>query len=408
MPRRKAKKSHGLATLVVVSLALILAATVGGLYVFGPGSSRGAVAVSIDGPSAVTSGDEVTYAVTVANADAQLDVADLTLEYPVGFLVTSVNPPATNAAGQSLFNLAPLAPGETATVTIRGRLLGAVGTAAEVRARLDYEPVNFSSSFRADAAAVTSIAAGRVHLTFDAPAVAVSPGQLAMSIAVENVAEFALNEVEVVLEVPEGITATSSTPPLANGAGELRYDLGSLEPGATWRAQVAADIVGDSGARRGIAVAVYQRIGGQRVIVERALREVEVVQPSATVALYVNQSTSSPASVPAGGVAQVAVEVRNVGSVALEQLNLQLRAMDAAFDLERATGDGWRVSPTAGLLQIDLPDLAPGEAMVRSIGIPVRGDAQLGASPSLWAAVGSVAYGEDWLAGSGSVSLVIQ
>jgi hypothetical protein len=414
MPRRSVKKSHGFITLVIIGLIVLLAATIGGLYVFGPGRSQGGVTVTVDAPVAVTSGDEITYLITVSNTDAALDVADLTLEYPVGFLVSSVNPPATNAAGQSLFNLAPLPVGGQATVTITGRLLGSVGTAAELRARLDYEPVNFSSSFRVDGAAITNIAASRVRLTFDAPTTAVSPGQLALAINVENMADLTLNGVEVVLEVPEGVTVTSSTPPLASTVGELRFDLGTLDPGSTWHAQVGADIVGDGGSRRGLAVAVYQRSGGQRVIVERALREVEVVQPTAALALVVNQSTSTSATASAGSVVPITALFRNAGTMPLENLSLRLR-LAGPVDWDRLTltngqRDGesiiWNSNSSDAGNELSL--LSTDAAGAVAIEVPIRADAAAGEVVQAVAVLTSAAYGEDWQATAGPIAITIQ
>ena len=415
MPRRSVvKKSHGLITLVIVGLVVLLAATIGGLYVFGPGRSQGGVTIIVDGPAAVTSGDEVTYSITITNADVALDVADLTLEYPVGFLIASVNPPATNAAGQSLFNLAPLPAGDHATVTVTGRLLGSVGTAAELRARLDYEPVNFSSSFRVDGAAITSIAASRVRLTFDAPTTAVSPDQIDLSVRVENMADLTLNGVEVVLEVPEGVTITSSTPPLASSVGEFRFDLGTLEPGSSWHAQVGADIVGDGGSRRGLAVAVYQRSGGQRVIIERALREIEVVQPTAALALVVNQSTSTSATASAGSVVPMTVLFRNAGTAPLENLSLRLR-LAGPVDWDRLTlasgqRDGesiiWNSSSAdAGNTLSLLPTDAAGAVAIE---VPIRADATAGEVVQAVAILPSAVCGEDWQLTAGPIAITFQ
>lgn len=406
MPRRQPKKSHGLATLVAVSLVVILGATIGGLYVFGPGQRSGEVSVEVEAPVAVTSGDEVTYVVTVSNSDAALDVADLTLEYPVGFLVSSANPPADNATGQSLFRLAPLAAGQRATVSITGRLLGSVGTAAEVHARLDYEPVNFSSSFHVEGAAITRVAASRVSLTFDAPSTAVSPGGLALSIGVENVSDITMNGMEVVLEVPEGVSVTSSTPPLSSSAGELRFDVGTLEPGSSWRVQVEADIVGDGGSRRGLAAAVYQRFGGQRVIVDRALREVEVVQPSVEVSVIATPVSND--SVP------VEIRYRNTGSVALDQATVRLRIESAELDWNgidfaggRRDGDAvvWD-SSSVGYSQ--LARIEPGGDGVVTVTLPYSLPPGVGATVQLVATLTSVNFGEDFQAISTPLTVVLQ
>ena len=411
MPRKlpkKVKKGRGFATLVTVSLIVILAATIGGLYVFGPGRVQGSVTVTVDGPQAVTSGDEVTYTVTVANADSALDVADLTMEYPVGFLVTSANPPADNAAGQSLFRLAPIAAGGRVTVSITGRLLGSVGNASEVRARLDYEPENFSSSFQVEASAVTRIAASRIKLSFDAPATAVSPGELAMSVGVENVSDLTMNGMELVLEVPEGVSVTSSEPPLSGTVGELRYDLGTLESGARWSARLSADLVGDGGSRRGLAAAVYQRLGGQRVIVDRTLREVEVVQPAAAVELAVAGSTSTSATAAPGSSVPLAIRVANAGSVALGQLRLQLRVSGSSVDWASFNPASGQVDADAGTWGSDLPPLAEGETATVQLNLPIRSDAQTGDRSLVVAVLTSAAYGEDWQAGAGPTTLVVQ
>lgn len=394
---------------MVTGLVAILAATVGGLYVFGPrGAGPGGVRLSVAGPAAVTSGDEVTYTVTVENADAALEVADLTLEYPVGFNVTRAEPPADNAAGQSLFRLAPLPAGERTEVRVTGRLLGSVGTAAAIRARLDYEPSNFSSSFRAEASAVTSIAASRIKLAFGVPPSAVSPGQISLAVDLQNVGDVTLNGVELVLELPEGVTLTSSTPPLASGVGEVAYDLGTLDPGSTWLARATADIVGDGGSRRGLAAAVYQRIGGQRVVLDRALAEVEVVQPAAQVSLAVNQSTGTSAFAAAGGEIPLSIAATNVGSTTLRNLNLQLRLFGAAVDWARFDPRGGQLNPSAGVWQTTVGDLEPGAEATFDLALPLDSAAQLGATVVAVATLGSGDYGEDWQVTAGPTTVTVQ
>ena len=341
MPRSRArKKSHGLLTLVIVGLVLILVATVGGLYLFGGwGTGNGGVVVVINAPKTITSGDEVTYQITVNNKEAGLAIADLTLEYPAGFIISTTVPAPANPTGQSLFHLAPLAVGQSVDVMVSGRLLGTMGTAAELRARLDYQPDNFHSNFHADAVAVTQIAAGRVRLAVAGPAVVVSPGQARFNIDLENVnvADTTLNGLQVVLEMPAGLAITSSTPPLAVTAGsELRYDIGTLDAGGTWQAIFDADVAGNPDTHTSVVVAVYQRLGQQRVIIERNLLEMNVIQPSVMLGLLVNQATSS-ASATWGDQIPVQLSFRSSSTVSLENLTLRLRLAGAAVDWDRLT-----------------------------------------------------------------------
>jgi hypothetical protein len=420
MPRsRTKKKSHGLLTLVIVSLVLILIATVGGLYLFGKGGTpEGGVTVVIDAPTTITSGDEVTYQITINNKEAGLAVADLTLEYPAGFIISTTVPAAANPTGQSLFHLAPLAVGQSVDVMVSGRLLGAMGTAAELRARLDYQPDNFHSNFHADAVAVIQVAAGRVRLAVKGPSVVVSPGQARFNIDLENVADTTLNGLQVVLEMPVGVAITSSTPPLAVTAGsELRYDIGTLDASGNWRAIFDADVAGNPDTQTSVVVAVYQRLGQQRVIIERSLLEMSVVQPSVAVDLAVNHATSSGQIVVGGTSVPLTITFRNTGSQALEQLILRLRLNGSAVEWERfieqAGGrrDGDAIvwdSQTAGVGG-SFVRLEPGDQGSVEVSMPTVGF--VGMQPSdiqLVATLTSVFYGEDWQAAAGPVSVRVQ
>lgn len=326
------KRRRGPFIIIVFGLILILAATMGGLYLFGPKHSQsGGVSLAITGPNNITAGDEVSYLITIDNREDDLVVADLTLEYPAGFLVSTTDPQSANQ-GKSLFHLGPILAGQQRQVVVTGYLVGLANSKADLRARLDYQPQNFNSSFHVETGYLTSIIASRVKLNIQAPAEVMPQGSLIVDISLINTSDITLNNLEIVVEMPGEFTLTSTTPNfVTTTTNEQKWVITTLSSGSEWLGKISGEIMGDLNKKSSLIIAVYQRNNQQRQPLDRALVEFTIVQPQADLTLEVAGS-SSQTNVDWGTKVPVVMRYHGSSTTALLNNVLKLRIEGEAVD----------------------------------------------------------------------------
>jgi hypothetical protein len=94
--------------------------------------SSAPVAVSISAPEEVSSGEDITFLVTIAaNASQAVQHLMLAADYPFGFVVSGADPKPTN--GNNSWNLGDLKPGATRVLKINGQFSGSEGEERAVR-----------------------------------------------------------------------------------------------------------------------------------------------------------------------------------------------------------------------------------------------------------------------------------
>lgn len=332
MAAKLKKRRRGPFAVVVVGLIMILATTMLGLHLFGPKHSQsGGVSLAITGPNNITAGDEVTYVITIDNREDDLVVADLTLEYPAGFLVSTTSPQAANQ-GQSLFRLGSLLAGQQRQVTITGYLVGLANTKTDLRARLDYQPQNFNSNFHVEAGYLTSIISSRVKLSVQAPYEVMSQGSLTVDISLVNTSAITLNNLEIAVEVPGEFTFTSTTTEfVSTTTNEQKWVISALEPGSAWLSKITSEVVGELNKKSSLVIAVYQRNNQQRQLLDRALVEFTIVQPQAELTLEA-AGASSQADVNWGAKVPVVIRYHGSSTTPLLDNTLKLRLEGQAID----------------------------------------------------------------------------
>ena len=110
------------------------------------------------------------------NENLPLAKATLTLNLPLSITVISSDPQLLDTGTRSpSWNIGTIAPGAGGTVTVKGRLLDAVGAPVAIQASLTYRPANFNADFEKPATWSSRIADAAVEAVLTGPDEAV-PG----------------------------------------------------------------------------------------------------------------------------------------------------------------------------------------------------------------------------------------
>ena len=156
----------------VLGLFILAGIAWAGIMRFGGGARYGDnIALAIDGPvSAPRAGDVSVWTIRYKNnEDIPLARASLTLNLPVSITILSSDPQLVDMMSRSpSWDIGTVAAGADGAVTVKGRVLDAVGAAIAIQASLTYRPANFNADFEKPAtwsskindAAVTATLAG--------------------------------------------------------------------------------------------------------------------------------------------------------------------------------------------------------------------------------------------------------
>ncbi len=135
------------------------------------------ISLTIDGPEAPRAGEVETWTIHYKNnEDLPLARAALTLNLPLSITIVSSDPPLADANTRSpSWNIGAVAPGADGAVTVKGRVLDAVGAPLAIQASLTYRPANFNADFEKPAVWSSRIMDGPITAAFLGPDEAV-PG----------------------------------------------------------------------------------------------------------------------------------------------------------------------------------------------------------------------------------------
>ncbi len=119
----------------------------------------------IDGEKETIAGKELTYTVEINNNDkVAIKNIEVKINLPDGFILTASDPAMSQPNG--IWDFTELGAHRSATIQIRGKLIGEELSSAIVLADMIYTPVNFSSEFKKSASLETTITATGLDISF--------------------------------------------------------------------------------------------------------------------------------------------------------------------------------------------------------------------------------------------------
>jgi uncharacterized repeat protein (TIGR01451 family) len=211
---RGSRLTRFLIRFIIISLVLAAVAWAGFLF-FNPfaGQDGQSLEVLFDGPTAITSGEEVVYEIEYNNnGRVPLAALDIKLNIPETFVVTKMDPEPTS--GNNTWTVGSLKKGGKGTIELTGTVLGSVNTNSTIQAIMTYRPANFNADFQDIETYEFLIDSSVLEAALASPAKAVPGDQIEYIYELTNTGEQTLYDVYVDVIAPNNWLTTGAVPEL--------------------------------------------------------------------------------------------------------------------------------------------------------------------------------------------------
>ena len=342
----------------------------------------GDVQLEIKAPEEGVSGSEIGYEISFINSsNATLGSLVMEIFYPQGFTFVDSTPdpaaPSGSGASPRRFNFPDLAVGQKHKLVIVGKLEGSVQEVKVLSVKLHYVPENFRSSFVAEENAHTVMLAPDVSLTVSAPTDIIVGQNMSYEIKVENISSESFTNLEVRATYPENFQFKDSTPPQSPGAGQDKFMIASLGPGAARTFTVSGRLTNAAERESLVAVELFMRDeAGELLSAGRSFAFTKVSPPP----LVLRQQLVSEEAITAGVELEYQVDYENAGDVALGNVAISLVFETPVFELSQINpSDGGQLKNRSlvwtAAAAPDLRVVAPGEKGTFEFSVPILASA---------------------------------
>lgn len=320
---------------MTVFFAVLAAVSWAGVLFFSPGRTVGfggeGVAVNIEGPSEVKSGELVTYAVRYKNnEDVALGTAQLEFRLPPEFKVQSTEPSMESETGG--WKIGSVAPGKDGIVTVKGVLLAPMNKVLDLQAILTYRPADFNAEFQKVATRALSITDSVINVSVEGPAKVLPGDKVTLTMKYKNDSESNFENLRLRAEYPAGFIPEKATPTAADP--ELRtWDIAKLDAKGEGEVKIEGSFASDAAGELN-ASAMIGFINGDGVLQVQKVAEftTDVLKGDLVTQLVLNGKTDSQ-PMRFGDTLRYAISYKNTGTAVLGDVTLT-----AVFETTPATG----------------------------------------------------------------------
>ncbi len=260
-PPMARKSNKTLKTFILIAAGLFVV-TIGALWWGGSSFSDKDIVLTLEAPSAVTSGDEITYKITYKNnTKLVLTKMSFRLFYPTGSIVLDDGNPTTPESEG--FTVERLNPGETQTKEVKVFLVGDKGTIQTARLNLIFNAGSLRSAFQKEVTASTTITALPVTLTLVAPPTTVTGQPVQYLVDFRNDSEVDLSDLKLVMTYPDGFTVQTMRPDASTG--NTMWSVPTLDINQGKRITVTGILSGDERTTKTVTAVLQRNLNGQYV-----------------------------------------------------------------------------------------------------------------------------------------------
>lgn len=293
------------------------------------------IQITISAPTEITAGDEVTYTVSYKNESrVAWQNVEVTFEQPVGFLFTSSAPQLEVAGKEYIARIGTITSGQEGQLSVAGRLVGEQNAVAVARAEIVLTPENFPSGRFSQAAVFnTTIASVPVDVSIEAAADAASGERVLAVVRVRNVGASPVSNAYVHIQPAPGmqlaVEDTQFSPEFS--VVNSLWELPVIEPLQEVEKYIVVYVEGGAGERRTLEVEAGIQVGEDR-FVQRRISHVVTVSASELTVEQIYNGSSDPIVVKAGQEVQGVVRYKNVGTVGLKNVIVEVQFEGVGLD----------------------------------------------------------------------------
>ncbi|MDB5244647.1 MAG: hypothetical protein JWN18_517 [Parcubacteria group bacterium] len=243
-PKRHIRLATIFFTAAAIFFVLSLSATLLIFYLGGNSVSVDKIAMSVEGPTSIASGDETPLTLTVTNKNAvAIKNATIDITFPSGTRnASNVLSPYPRYSE----NFGTLASGQTITRTIKTVMFGEAGQTLTLPVALSYTATDSSATFVKKSSYPLVVSTTPLTVSVEARTEAVSGQSFPITLTVTSNARVPLTNVVLTSALPFGYTVTSSSVPLNNSS----FLLGTLQPGVAKKIMLTGTLTGQESDQR--------------------------------------------------------------------------------------------------------------------------------------------------------------
>ena len=375
--RRDPHRRKKIFAVIIIILIIVLGAALAGLYFFNSSQNKftgDRISLTVEGKTTAVSGDDQTITIKIHNGEnISLDSGELTVLYPTNFHFASAEP--TPESGKTnVWQLGTITGGDDATITLKGSVIGEVGSEKVFSFTYAYIPENFNSSFQESANFTITVGSSILGLEIGSP-VRVGVGkESTFVITYRNDADRALEHVRVIATFPEAFSVISSDPEPREGTNT--WDIDKLENGKDGKITIKGTLAGVGGETREFKVqaGLLETDNTFRLQVEKSAL-ILLLKPELSITLKAGGSeTGGIASL--GGMIPYSLSYTNNGDVEVQDVNITATfastAIDWDFIVDPQNGKMDGTSITWNKDQVSsLASVKPGEGSEISFSVPL-------------------------------------
>ncbi len=310
---------------LIAFLLILLAVTAVGFYVFGgvdnDSFTNEKITLQIEAPITLISGQETVYTVLLTNKEkVNLYNAELELFYPDNFEYVTSEPVASGEKSNKWsFNI--LRTGETQKIELTGKMVAALDSVQTFRGALSFKPSGFNAVYKQETIIDVAVGSSVVGLDIDGPDKSLANQDLEYTIGYSNLGEVDLNDLQVILEYPEGFVLESSEPETNDGTNNI-WSINTLRAGASDVIKIRGNCSAiTAGGNYEFKAQVLLNKEGDYYPQDKETHVINIIRDQLSLGLIINSSAEDQA-IDFGELLVYSINYKNTGQEDLENIEV--------------------------------------------------------------------------------------
>ncbi len=320
---------------LILLACLLLVVAISSFWFSGPSFREQDVSFTIDGPTQVTAGQEVTYKLSYQN-NTRSDLSNLNFNfyYPEGAAVL-VNGKIQENQNEN-FAVDTLKPGERGEKDFVAYLIGDKGNIGVAKADLSFRAGSLSSNFEKSITFSTTIVKTPITLTLVAPPNSVSGSTAQYILDYRNTSDDDLSDLMVEFDYPDGFRPKSYDPQPV--LGDNTWHIDTIKKGKGGRITVNGILTGSEGDNKMVSVILKRKLDSDYVDYQKSSATTVISNPILGLGMQVNNSTDYTASL--GDNLSYTVQYSNNSNINFSGMNLVVKLEGDTFNLGTLNTNG--------------------------------------------------------------------
>ena len=320
--------------LILLALVLLIVSVVS-FWFGGKSFSENRVAISIEGPTQASVGDEIAYKIKYAN-ETKLDLKEMKFVFSFPEASIVLDGEKIDSELSKNFEVALLKPGQSGEKEFKGFLAGERGDIKEAKILVSFKAGSLKTVFEKSESLSTTIVNVPVPLSLTAPPNAVSGESVEYIFDYRNESGGDMADLQFKLEYPDGFTPKSFLP-APSGDNDI-WNVNLLKRGSGGRITVRGLLSGKEGEIKTVTAVLRKKIFTKYADFEKTAVSTAIANPLLKLNLLVNDSKDYSAF--AGDTLKYVLQYQNNSNFNLLGLELTVNLNGAMFDFSTLDSGG--------------------------------------------------------------------